>query len=83
MVAFTKENSEPFKAVEKGAATQVWAAPAPELDEKGGIYLLDCSIAPQFNRGVHLGYADYADDPANAVCLWNVTETLLGETFDP
>ena len=85
VVAFTKENREPFKTVEQGAATQVWAATAPELDDKGGIYLQDCSIAPRFTRGVDLGYADYADyavDPANAARLWNVSEALLGEAFD-
>lgn len=33
-----------FKAVEQGAATQVWAATSPHLDANGGDYCVDCRI---------------------------------------
>ena len=29
---------------EHGAATQVWAAASPELDDVGSVYLADCAI---------------------------------------
>src|SRR5436305_1307705 len=31
-----------FKAPEQGAATQVWAATSPQLEEMGGVYCEDC-----------------------------------------
>lgn len=34
-----------FKQVSQGAATSVWAATAPELDGKGGLYCEDCGLA--------------------------------------
>jgi len=34
-----------WKTVEQGSATSVWAAVAPELEGKGGLYLEDCQIA--------------------------------------
>jgi hypothetical protein len=33
------------KTVPQGASTSVWAAVAPELENKGGLYLNDNSIA--------------------------------------
>jgi len=34
-----------FKSVPQGAATSIWAATAPELEGKGGVYCEDCGIA--------------------------------------
>ncbi|RUS12999.1 hypothetical protein BC937DRAFT_86513 [Endogone sp. FLAS-F59071] len=34
-----------FKTVSQGAATQVWAATAPELTGKGGAYLEDVQVS--------------------------------------
>lgn len=67
-----------FKEVAAGAATSVWAATAPELDGKGGLYLEDCSVsAPVGTEGVTTGYLDHAVSPAIADRLWSVTEELL------
>ena len=67
-----------FKRVPAGAATSVWAATAPELDGKGGLYLEDCGIsAPVGTEGVSTGYHDHAVDPALADRLWDKTEELL------
>lgn len=67
-----------FKQVPAGAATSVWAATAPELEGKGGLYLEDCSIsAPAGTPGVTTGYLDYALDPELAERLWVATERLL------
>ena len=34
-----------FKTVEQGASTSVWGAISPELENKGGLYLEDCSVS--------------------------------------
>jgi len=71
-----------FKEVPSGAATSVWAATAPELDGKGGLYLEDCGLsAPVGTEGVTTGYLPHAVDPAMAVRLWEVSEALLGRHF--
>ena len=74
-----------FKPIEAGAATQVYAATAPELEGVGAMYLEDCqvSLEPGERDGtVFLGCADYARDPELAARLWQVSEDTLGERFD-
>ena len=39
-----------FKSVEAGAATSVFAATAPELEGRGGLYLEDCHVAARERR---------------------------------
>jgi NAD(P)-dependent dehydrogenase (short-subunit alcohol dehydrogenase family) len=68
------------KTIAQGAATSVWAATAPELDDKGGLYLQDCGIAPPATPDV-TGVKPYALDPAAAARLWEISERLVGETF--
>ena len=73
-----------WKSVEAGAATSVWAATAPELDGRGGIYLEDCAIArPKTSDDAPTGYAAWAVDPAAAARLWTLSEELVGERFAP
>lgn len=68
-----------FKTVEQGAATSVWAAVAPELEGKGGLYLEHCQITPVipdevmnqekltgFKNGYPFGCTSYALDDENA-----------------
>lgn len=68
----------PMKSIPQGAATQVYAATAPELAGKGGAYLADVQIAP-----VEEGTEDmtkvrpYALDAASAERLWTVSEEML------
>lgn len=71
-----------FKPVEAGAATQLYAATAPELDGKGGLYLEDCQISlePDAAAGRH-GLAPHARDPEAAARLWTLSEQLVGERF--
>ena len=71
-----------FKMVEAGAATSVFAATAPELEGRGGLYLEDCHVAavndaPDAPDGVK----SYALDPRNADRLWEISEKLVGERF--
>src|SRR5262245_14661858 len=71
-----------FKSVEAGAGTSVFAATAPELEGRGGLYLEDCHVAavndaPDARDGVK----SYALDPRNAERLWEVSESLVGGRF--
>jgi NAD(P)-dependent dehydrogenase (short-subunit alcohol dehydrogenase family) len=67
-----------FKTPAMGAATSVWAALAPELAGRGGLYLEDCAIAqPWSSERPMQGYLPYALDEANAERLWTVSEEML------
>lgn len=71
-----------FKDVAAGAATSVWAATAPELDGRGGLYLEDCAeSAPAGTDGITTGYRSYAMSPKLAERLWRVSEELVGQKF--
>jgi len=67
------------KSVEAGAATQVWAATAPELEGLGGLYLEDCHIAPVDDDPVVVDCVrSYAVDPEAARRLWELSEAWTG-----
>jgi NAD(P)-dependent dehydrogenase (short-subunit alcohol dehydrogenase family) len=72
-----------WKTPEQGAATSVWAATAPELEGKGGLYLDDCQIAAErTSEDDPGGYEPYARDPEAARRLWTVSEEMVGERFE-
>jgi NAD(P)-dependent dehydrogenase (short-subunit alcohol dehydrogenase family) len=69
-----------FKTTQQGAATQIWAATAPQLNGMGGLYCEDCEIAsldasepPSF-----VGVRPYAADPDQAERLWALSAQLTG-----
>jgi NAD(P)-dependent dehydrogenase (short-subunit alcohol dehydrogenase family) len=71
-----------LKTVEAGAATSVFAATAPELEGRGGLYLEDCHIAAVNDAPDALdGVKGYALDPTNVERLWALSERLVGERF--
>jgi NAD(P)-dependent dehydrogenase (short-subunit alcohol dehydrogenase family) len=71
-----------WKTPEQGAATSVWAATAPELEGKGGLYLDDCQIAKERKSDADTtGYEAYVLDPEAAKRLWKISEELVGESF--
>ncbi|MEM7412042.1 MAG: SDR family NAD(P)-dependent oxidoreductase [Myxococcota bacterium] len=71
-----------FKSVEAGAATSVWAASAPELEGRGGLYLEDCHVAGVDDaENAAEGVRAYALDPEAAERLWGVSEAAVGQTF--
>lgn len=71
-----------WKSVEQGAATQVWAATAPELAGRGALYLEDCHVAgPSEDVTSPVGYAPWALDAERAARLWSLSEQLVGATF--
>ena len=69
-----------FKSVGAGAATSTWAATAPELADRGGLYLEDCGIAEVSEEGPG-GVNPWALDPEAARRLFEVSEKMLGERF--
>lgn len=71
-----------FKTVEAGAATEVYAATAPELSGQGGCYLEDCRVAGLRDEpGAMSGVMSYALDADAAARLWALSEKTLGESF--
>ncbi len=71
-----------FKQVPQGAATTVWAATAPELDGRGGLYCEDCGVAePIEDPNLDQGVLSWALDEAAAERLWSLSEEWSGETF--
>jgi NAD(P)-dependent dehydrogenase (short-subunit alcohol dehydrogenase family) len=78
----TRNPGMQFKSVEAGAATSVFAATAPEIEGRGGLYLEDCHIASINEAPDALdGVKPYALDPDSAERLWAVSEQLVGERF--
>lgn len=73
-----------LKTIQQGAATTVWCATSPLLDQFGGVYCEDCNIAPLADKhsvgsnGVEL----YSLDEMNAKRLWNLSEELTGVNFN-
>ena len=70
-----------IKAVEQGAATQIWAATAPELADHNGAYLGDCQIGVAGGNASRNGYEPYLDDADTAARLWTLSEELVGRAF--
>jgi NAD(P)-dependent dehydrogenase (short-subunit alcohol dehydrogenase family) len=80
-----------LKTLEQGAATTIWCATSPLLENIGGVYCEDCNIAevdsgqiehrfdePSTIRGVQL----YSIDKENAKRLWTFSEKMTGIKFD-
>jgi NAD(P)-dependent dehydrogenase (short-subunit alcohol dehydrogenase family) len=79
-----------LKTVAQGAATSVWCATSPMLDDIGGVYCENADIAeldkgdilhrydePSTQRGVRA----YSIDPENARRLWALTEEMTNIEF--
>lgn len=84
-----RDPSRNLKTPEQGAATIVWLATSPMLNDKGGLYAENCDISPilapeDFTRSNMAdsrrlkGVLAYAIDPTLAAQLWKVSETLTG-----
>ena len=68
-----------WKSIPAGAATSVWAATAPELEDHGGAYLEDCNVAlVNADLTSRAGVKPYALDPARAEALWALSMDLVG-----
>lgn len=60
-----------FATPAEGAATALWAAAAPELAGRGGLYLADCAVSADV--------APWAFDAAKAAALWDLSERLVAQ----
>jgi NAD(P)-dependent dehydrogenase (short-subunit alcohol dehydrogenase family) len=66
-----------WKSVEQGAATSVWAAIAPELEGRGGLYLDGCAVGRPWTRDEVPPMGCYLPrilDPGRAERLWELSE---------
>jgi NAD(P)-dependent dehydrogenase (short-subunit alcohol dehydrogenase family) len=72
-----------FKTPSQGAATGLWAATSPLLDDRGGLYLEDCDIARVSAPAESMddgGVRAYAIDPDSAARLWELSAAATGAT---
>lgn len=80
-----------LKTIPQGAATSIWCATSPLLDNIGGVYCENCDIAeidygqiehrfdePSTIRGVQY----YSLDKENAERLWKLSEEMIGIQFN-
>ncbi|RFM30768.1 SDR family NAD(P)-dependent oxidoreductase [Chitinophaga silvisoli] len=71
-----------LKTIPQGAATTVWCATSPLLNNIGGVYCEDADVAeltadPSMPTGVN----PYSLDKASAKRLWTLSEEMTGITF--
>jgi NAD(P)-dependent dehydrogenase (short-subunit alcohol dehydrogenase family) len=69
------------KTVAQGAATSVWAAVAPSLEGKGGVYLSDVGEAmpaPETEKLGGPGYGPFAYDEEAEEKLWSLSYKTVG-----
>jgi len=72
-----------LKTVPQGAATSVWCAVSPLLNNIGGVYCEDADIAVLANGETNAnGVKQYSLDESNAKRLWLLTEDMLGLKFN-
>ncbi|MFZ4927660.1 SDR family NAD(P)-dependent oxidoreductase [Chryseobacterium sp. Mn2064] len=80
-----------LKTIPQGAATTIWCAVSPQLNEIGGVYCENCDIAEIDNGQIEhrfdepatiRGVQAYSVDRNNAELLWKLSEEMLGFQFD-
>lgn len=78
-----QEVIDSLKTIPQGAATTIWAATSPLLNEISGVYLEDADIAElAIGSSVSNGVKPYSLDEASARQLWKLTEELTGNIFN-
>lgn len=79
-----------LKTIPQGAATTVWCATSPVLENIGGVYCENCDIAEvdlgqiehRFDEPATIrGVQPYSIDRGSAERLWKLSEEMLGFTF--
>jgi len=80
-----------LKNIPQGAATSVWCATSPQLDNLGGVYCEDSDIAELDLGNIEHNYNDpsslrgvqpYSVNAGNAQRLWHLSEEMTGLAFD-
>ena len=78
-----QEVIDSLKTIPQGAATTIWAATSPLLNEIGGVYLEDVDVAELvIDSSTPNGVKPYSLEEASAKRLWKLTEELTGVTFN-
>ena len=71
-----------LKTISQGAATTVWCATTPLLDNIGGVYCEDADVAPLASDSeMSAGVKRYSIDEEDAKRLWKWSEETSGITF--
>jgi NAD(P)-dependent dehydrogenase (short-subunit alcohol dehydrogenase family) len=72
-----------LKTIPQGAATTVWCATSPLLNDIGGVYCEDADVA-ELNNGTPgtSGVAPYSLDEQSAKRLWDLSEQMTGINFE-
>lgn len=75
-----------LKTISQGAATSVWTATSPLLNNIGGVYCEDADIAELVtvdnNYSGLKGVQSYSLDETNAKRLWTLSEEMIGIHFN-
>ncbi|MBW7455623.1 oxidoreductase [Paenibacillus sepulcri] len=79
-LVFPEFNDE-FKTIPEGAATIVWCATSPQLNDKGGVYCENGDIASLTDTRFAPGVFEWAVNSGHAQRLWQTTEQLVGLEF--
>jgi NAD(P)-dependent dehydrogenase (short-subunit alcohol dehydrogenase family) len=77
----TSDSGFAWKTIPQGAATSCWAATAPELEGKGGVYCEDCHVAEVDDESTTGGVRSYALNSSYADRLWALSEEATGAKF--
>ncbi|WPR77236.1 SDR family NAD(P)-dependent oxidoreductase [Algoriphagus sp. NG3] len=71
-----------LKTIPQGAATTVWCATSPKLNDIGGVYCEDGDIAElSHDSGTSAGVKAYSLDETSAARLWGWSEDITGIEF--
>lgn len=77
-----QEVLDSLKSIPQGAATTIWAATSPALEEIGGVYLEDVDVAElAVDASVPNGVKPYSLEVASAGKLWKWSESITGVPF--
>ena len=80
-----------LKNIAQGAATSVWCATSPQLNDLGGVYCEDADIAQLDEGNIEHNYSkpsslrgvkSYSLNAENAKNLWKLSEEMTGVVFD-
>ncbi len=72
-----------LKTIPQGAATTIWCATSPMLNNIGGVYCEDADIAElALETSTSGGVKPYSLDETNAKRLWTLSEEMTGISFN-
>jgi len=76
------EVASSLKNIQQGAATTIWCATSPLLNDLGGVYCEDCDVADLALDDISHGVKPYSVDKDKAKRLWVLSEEMTGVKFN-